>query len=235
MINVLIADDEPLALASLKYSIKELTNWQLVGSADNGLDALKQINEYCPDVVLLDINMPHLNGLELSKQLQACKVVPLIIFITAYDNYAVDAFAHCAFDYLLKPYDDNRFRFMVERVEKQLASDTPLSDENTKFLVKSIGKIQVVNSADIHWIESAGNYVSLHLFDTHVLHRISLNQIAQLLPTQFIRIHRKYIICIEQLDQLTTDGDGHHFVILRDGTQLSVSDSYKQSLMKALS
>ncbi|WP_444996238.1 LytR/AlgR family response regulator transcription factor [Aliikangiella sp. IMCC44359] len=247
--TALIVDDENLARANIKYSLDDYPYWQVIGECNRGDKVFESVCKQGPDVVFLDIKMPGLNGLKVCQQLQQLDNPPFIIFVTAYDIHAVEAFELCALDYLLKPFDDSRFSKTIERVEqllinnqnqiKQVEQLEQLSDENeeslTTLIVRSVGRIQLIEIDKINWLSTAGNYVELHLADKTILHRVSLSYLEKhLSKDDFIRVHRTAMIRHSQVSEFLTLADGQYSVLLKTGEKVNVSQTYKDRLLQLL-
>ncbi|TQV88617.1 LytR/AlgR family response regulator transcription factor [Aliikangiella coralliicola] len=244
--KALIVDDESLARANIEYSLMEFSDWSICGQCSRGDQVLDSVKQQDPDVVFLDIKMPGLDGLSVCEQLQQLNKPPLIVFVTAFDVHAVDAFELCALDYLLKPFDDERFAKTIDRVEKLLINNHDQQEQvnqlkqvsaqpNEKLetlIVRSVGRIQLIAIEKINWLSTAGNYVELHLDDQIILHRVSLSYLEKHLTTEdFFRIHRTAMIRISQVNEFLTLADGQYAVVLKTGEQVSVSQSYKERLL----
>ncbi len=241
-IKVMIVDDEPLARRNLRALLKAVPDIELVKECGNGRDAVREIRALDPDLVFLDIQMPELDGFEVLEHL-AGQPLPVIIFVTAYDQYALRAFEVSALDYLLKPFDDARFHKALaqarHQLEQQDASElgrkllTLLGTREvkaeaprylTRLMVKTAGRVIFIRSEEIDWVEACDNYVRLHTSGkTHLL-RQTMNELeAALNPEQFARIHRSTIINLDRVKELHTHFNGEHLVLLHDGTELKLS------------
>lgn len=251
MIRTLIVDDEPLARARLLNLLKKVDYVTVVGECKNGREALQQIENYQPDLVFLDIQMPDLNGFEvLSKSIQP---LPFIIFVTAYDQYALKAFDMHAVDYLLKPYDDERFTHALEYARKQInlkekaflhqkmmqlldtyqakQEDGPLQS----IEVKDKGRSIFININDVFFIEAEGNYLQLHLRDRQYLIRQTMQGIEEILPADvFLRIHRSILVNVNYVDRLRYDGNNQYVFTLKNGKRLSTGRSYRETIEQYL-
>jgi two-component system, LytTR family, response regulator len=246
-VKVLIVDDEKLGRSNLQFALAEYPHWQLVGSCDQAATAFALVQSQQIDVVLLDVQMPVENGVSLAWRLAELAKPPLVVFITAYNSYAVDAFEMHALDYLLKPFNDERFSQMVQRVEAMLALQQQLAyagairsyqqdsvesqSAEQAFLqqihVRSVGKIELVQVADLQYAVAAGNYVELHLSQRMVLHRIPISQFADRLnPGEFMRVHRSVIVRISQISSLEVAGDGVYHLTLVCNSKVPVSERY---------
>ena len=178
-ITVLLVDDELLARANMRAALEDCCDWRIVGECERGSDVLDSVQRLSPQVVFLDIKMPGLDGLQVSRQLMKLAQPPVLVFVTAFDQHAVEAFELCALDYLLKPFDDERLVQTIQRIEKVVNSgESPVglqqwqqlnqaADSESQYLtqvaIRSVGKVQLVAIKDIVWMASAGNYVELHL------------------------------------------------------------------------
>lgn len=243
-IRALIVDDEPLARDRIKRFLRDEDEIALVGECGNGLEAIDVINREKPDLVFLDIQMPEKNGFEVIKALHG-KNLPTIIFVTAYDQYALQAFDVHALDYLLKPFNRERIKRAVARAREHVESkrrgnlDERLSllisdlRSEKKYLdrlvVKAVGRVFFLKTDEIDWIEAAGNYVKLHVGrDAHMI-RETMNGIeAKLDPAKFLRIHRSTVVNIDRIKELHPMFSGDYAVILRNGTELALSRNYRE-------
>ena len=247
-IRALIVDDEPLARERVKRFLKDERDLELLGECGNGSDAIKAIREKKPDLVFLDIQMPEKNGFDVIKGLDA-KTLPNIVFITAYDQYALQAFEVHALDYLLKPFNRERFHQAVRRAKEQIESKrrgelderlaslissiAPDKKYLERLVVKSVGRVFFLKTSEIDWIEASGNYLKLHVGrDSHMI-RETMNSIeAKLDPSQFMRIHRSTIVNIDRIKELHPMFSGDYSAILRDGTELALSRNYRERFLE---
>ena len=242
-IHYIIVDDELPGRMNLRLAMDEHSGWVLAGECDGVESARLALASGKVDVVFLDIQMPGQSGLILAREISCLSEPPLIIFVTAYSEHAVDAFEVHALDYLLKPVDDARLAQAVERAAGMLgqrenhgaalrryvdADDT----ECAKYIsVRSVGLIEQISVSDILRIESAGNYVELRLASRTVLHRMALSRIERLLPPdEFVRVHRGSIVQRDQIASLETTGDGTYRLTLRCGDSVAVSERYAGAL-----
>ncbi len=247
--KVLIADDEPIAREILQKQLKRYQQVEIIAVCSNGKEALLAIEKYEPDVVFLDIQMPELNGIDLAKNL-TIKHVPLIVFVTAFDNYAIQAFEANAIDYLLKPFDDERFDRTFEKVLKQLELSKKqefkavfekygqffqqFSQPNYAEIVtiKDGGRIQLVKTSDLFYIEADGNYISLHTEKSKHLQLETLTNFEKKLnPKTFARIHRSTIVNINFIKEIQSHFNGDYSVILQNGKVLRMSRNFKDNLI----
>lgn len=245
-IKVLIVEDEKLAREIVKNYLKKFDNIDVVGECSNGFDALKQINEDKPDIVFLDIQMPKLTGFEM---LEVLENPPVIIFTTAYDQYALKAFEVNATDYLLKPFSEERFSEAVQKAIKLLGNknqvvknleDLSKTLENKeefleRVVVKNGQKISIIPACDIKYIEAQDDYTMLYTDKGNFLKQKTMKYFeGSLDPKDFIRIHRSYFVKVTQIKQIELFEKESYRVILNDGTKLPVSKSGYQKLKEIL-
>ena len=244
-INFIIVDDELPGRLNLRLAMSEHPDWVLVGECDGVASARAALASGKVDVVFLDIQMPGQSGLILAREISCLNEPPLIIFVTAYSEHALDAFEVHALDYLLKPVDDARLAQAVERAAAMLgprqrelhgaALRRYVEQDDTRgaryISVRSVGRIEQISVGDIMRIESAGNYVELRLAGRTVLHRMALSRIERLLPPdEFLRVHRSSIVQRDQIASLETTGDGTYQLTLRCGDAVAVSERYAGAL-----
>lgn len=249
-IRTLIADDEPLARERIATLLRAEEDIEVVGECADGPRAAAAIQQLAPDLVFLDIQMPGADGFDVIQTVGADRM-PNVVFVTAYDKYALKAFDVHALDYLLKPFDRTRFQKALSRardhIERQqtgdlgrrllalvqdLKSDTQRID---RLVVKSGGRVFFLRTDEIDWIEAAGNYVRLHLSSESHLFRETMNALeARLDPQRFVRIHRSRIVNIERIQELQPWFNGEYAVILRNGTKLTLSRGYREKLQERL-
>ena len=246
-VRYLIVDDEAPSRANLRLALGAHPDWLLVAECDGTAAARAALATEDVDVIFLDIQMPAESGLVLAREISRLRAPPLIVFVTAYSEHAIDAFEVHALDYLLKPLNDARLAQAVERIGAMLgqrqreAYGAALRDyvdagaRLERINVRSVGRIEQILVADILWIESAGNYVELHLAGRTVLHRITLNRIETLLaPADFLRVHRGAIVRRSEIARLDTVGDGSYRLTLRCGATVGVSERYLGALKSAM-
>lgn len=244
-VTYIIVDDEPPGRANLRLAMEPYPDWQLLAECDSAAAARSTLAAGGVDVIFLDIQMPRETGLALARELSRLPAPPLIIFVTAFNAYAVDAFEVHALDYLLKPVDDRRLAQTVERAAHMLryrqsegygeALRGYIDFVPDRYLdalsVRSIGYIEQIRVADVLWLQSAGNYVELHLASRKVLHRIPLSRLEPLLnPDDFLRVHRAAIVRRDQISRLSIVGDGRYLLTLRCDAQVPVSERYVDNL-----
>jgi two-component system LytT family response regulator len=249
-VRALIADDEPLARERLRTLLVPEDWIEVVQEVGDGLAAIDAIQKLKPDLAFLDVQMPGATGFEVIEAIGEGRM-PFVVFVTAYDKYALKAFDVHAVDYLLKPFDKERFhtglakaRAHIERrstgeIERrllELVQDLrPASSRVERFVIKSGGRVFFVRAEDIDWIEAAGNYVKLHVGQEAHLFRETMNALeARLNPDVFYRIHRSHIINIERVKELQPWFNGEYVVFLKDGTRLTLSRGYREKLQERL-
>jgi two-component system, LytTR family, response regulator len=249
-IRALLVDDEPLAREMIREMLKDDSAAEVVGECVNGREAIEAIQEHNPDLIFLDVQMPEIGGFEVLEALKSVHM-PHVIFVTAYDQYAVRAFEVHALDYLLKPFDRERFDSAWRRAKAHiLATRNGDMDQRilaileelkagSKYLerlvIKSGGRVFFLDTDDIDWIEAEGNYVSVHTGKkSHLLRETISSLEAQLDPKKFLRIHRSSIVKIDRIKELQPWFHGEYRVLLMDGTQLTLSRNYRENLQEAL-
>ena len=252
IIRAIIADDEPLAREGIRIRLENEPDFTVVDECETGTQTVEKIKKLKPDLVFLDIKMPGMNGFKVLQQIDR-REVPVIVFITAFDSYAVQAFRVNALDYLLKPIDDMKFQNMLLRIRQQLKQKS-LSEyaEHIQSLIKSSpnpdtsrtiqriaikerGKTIFIDVSDMDWIEAAGDYLYIHVNRHKYLIRQTLSEIQERLdPTRFQRIHRSTIVNLNRIQELQSQDHGDYHVILKDGTALKLSRSFRSTLEEAL-
>jgi two-component system, LytTR family, response regulator len=232
-IRALIVDDEPLARSNLRVLLGQDTDIESVGECGSGAEAVSQIRAERPDLVFLDVQMPECGGFEVLKMLEADKPLPVIVFVTAYDEYALRAFDAGALDYLLKPFDDARFHLAMQRARQQIAAKASLPrPEMPRLTVRSAGQVAYVPVQDIDWVEAADYYVCLHVANKSHLLRKSMAELEQELdPHVFCRIHRSTIVNLRKVRTLEIDAAGEYEVILAGGHKLRLSRRFRKDLL----
>jgi two-component system, LytTR family, response regulator len=232
-IRTLIADDEPLARSNIAILLGSDPEIEVIGGCGTGRDALAAIRTAKPDLVFLDVQMPEFDGFDVLEQLGR-DLPPAIVFVTAYDQYALRAFDAGALDYLLKPFDNTRFERALTRAKDRIRYSTPaLKAEH--LVVKNAGQITFLKFSEIDWIEAADYYACLHVGRKTFLLRRTLSELEQELnPNLFCRIHRSTIVNIARVKSLKLNQDGEYDVGLEDGTRLRLSRRYRRELQHRL-
>jgi two-component system LytT family response regulator len=247
--SVVIADDEPLARERLRGMLAERKECRLVAECRNGAEAQDAIQKLRPDIVLLDIKMPRLDGIEVAEAISENQCA--VIFVTAHDEYALRAFDVNALDYVLKPVDPERLNVAIDRAEQKQSDgaakelDPGLLDfletlraersYATKFLIRNGRELYFVRAEDVEWADAQGNYVRLHAGGKfHMLRRPFSDFEASLDPRLFVRIHRSTIVNLEQVCRLTPQGHGEYVITLKNGARLTTSRTYTARLHEML-
>lgn len=250
-IKTIIVDDEPLAREKLRDFIEKESDVEIIGECRDGREALETIEAKKPDLVFLDVQMPEMDGFEVLENLEP-EGLPTVIFVTAYDQYAIKAFDVHAVDYLLKPFDRQRFGDAMGRaradVERQQAGDVKdqllallkdVESRRTKFperlVIKTSGRVVFLRVEEIDWIDAAGNYVRLHTGDESHMLRETMGRLEERLdPEKFLRIHRSTIVNIEGIRELQQQFHGDYLVVLKNGQRLTLSRSYRDRIQELL-
>jgi two-component system LytT family response regulator len=251
-IRTLLIDDEDVARRGLRIRLERVSDIEIVGECPNGVEALDAISRISPDLVFLDIQMPQLSGFQLVEALPI-ELCPHVVFVTAFDQYAVRAFEVHALDYLLKPIDDDRLAETLRRVRgvmaaspsgnyarhmreavDSMARDHDLVSQRTlsdRLAIPDGDRLTVVRVADIDWVQASGNYVSVHLGKKAWLLRETISAMDQrLAPHGFSRIHRSTLVNVQRVVELQSLANGEFSVILKDGTVLKLSRGYRECL-----
>jgi two-component system, LytTR family, response regulator len=249
MLKILIVDDEPLARRGVRVCLRKVPDADVIGECSSGQEALQQIRELRPDLVFLDIQMPGMTGLDVAAQLDD-SVIPLIVFVTAYDEFALKAFAVHAVDYVLKPIHDGRFMEVLnvvrQRIHDKRAGEMMtnirrlLGDREQapgkpayidKIVVKTGNRSLYLPVSDIEWVEASGDYISIHVGPrTHLIRETMDGLERQMDPAQFVRIHRSTIVARRHIQQLRSLPTRDASVLLVDGTVLRASRRYRSRI-----
>ncbi len=247
-IRSLIVDDEPLARKVLSNLLQNEPDIEVLGECADGQEALAAIRKQAPDLVFMDVEMPGLNGFATIKEVDD-QQKPVFVFVTAHEKFAAQAFDAQAADYLVKPFDKDRFHTAIERA-KELVKEgkaqklgklipsllsyfKPETKRADRLIVKSGGRILFLKATDVDWIEAADNYVNLHVGKEAYMLRETMTALeARLTPDQFVRISRSAIVNIEQIRELKPLFHGDYAVILRNDTQLTLSRSHRAKLQQ---
>jgi len=245
-VSVLVVDDEPLGRERIVRFLKTRNDVRVDAEAGDGKQAVDAIKNGAFDLVFLDIQMPHLTGLDVVREIGP-ENMPAVIFTTAFDDYAIEAFKVHALDYLLKPIEPERFHASVDRVLdmlqnhpgpdletrliKLLQEEKQSAEPVSRFMIKSHQQIAFVKADEIDWIEAAGNYVNLHVDKESHLLRLTMKQIeAKLDPARFLRIHRSTIVNLDGVHDLRQMFNGEYEVRLKSGKKLTMSRNYRKNL-----
>jgi two-component system LytT family response regulator len=249
-IRALIVDDEPLAREGVRLHLEEHHDIEVIGECGTGEAAVAAIENDAPDLVFLDVQMPGLDGFGVIEAISAERL-PAIVFVTAYDQFALRAFETHALAYLLKPFETERFDRALDRVRTQLRAKTKeLMDEKLRDLVASLsgrerflerliartsGRILILRVDDVDWIEAAANYVRVHIGPKQYLVRETMTHLeARLDPDKFLRIHRSIIVRKDRIKELEPLFQGDYSIILVDGTRLTSSRGYRERIQSFL-
>ncbi|MBS1858419.1 MAG: response regulator transcription factor [Acidobacteria bacterium] len=245
-IRILIVDDEPLARRRLRAFLRPEPETEIAGECGNGTEAVEAIRTLKPNLVFLDVQMPGMDGFEVLRAIEP-RERPAIVFVTAYDQYAVQAFEERALDYLLKPFGKRRFEDTMARVRERI--ERPEADDahdrvnrllrtlgpRTHLVVKTGTHSVLLQVARIEWLEAEGDYVRIHAGREVYLTRQTMNRIeAQLAAARFVRVHRSAIVNLEYIREIHPLPGGDHAIALRDGTQVTLSRGYRERLETAL-
>ena len=243
-IRALIVDDEPLARSNLAVLLRTDPEIGIVGECGSGAEALGEIRIANPDLLFLDVQMPECDGFDVLELLGG-DLPPAIVFVTAYDQYALRAFEAGALDYLLKPFDNVRFELALSRAKQKirLSKDKNKNKNKNKdrtqklerFVIKNAGQIVFVNIPEIDWIEAADYYACLHVGPrSHLLRRTLSDLEEDLDPTVFCRVHRSSIVNLERVRGLKLRPDGEYEVLLENGARVRLSRRYRRHLQARL-
>ncbi|HTH66020.1 MAG TPA: LytTR family DNA-binding domain-containing protein [Gemmatimonadales bacterium] len=261
-IRALIVDDEPAARDAIRSLLTGDRDIHVVGECADGHSALRAIASMAPELLFLDVQMPEMDGFTMLRQLDPARL-PVVIFVTAFDQYALRAFDVHATDYLLKPFDDDRFREAVSRAKQSVRAGqlgrlsealralldgvtspgtgtpprapAPGGPYLKRLVIKSGGRVTLLNVRDIDWIEAEGDYVKIHVGKAWHLLRETMKRLeSQFDPARFVRIHRSTIVNVERIKELQPYFRGEYVVILQDGKSLKLSRGYKEHLESVL-
>ena len=259
-IRALIVDDEPAARDAIRSLLAGDADIRIVGECADGRSALRAIASTSPELLFLDVQMPEMDGFTMLRQVDPARL-PVVVFVTAFDQYALRAFDVHATDYLLKPFDDDRFRDAVSRAKQSVRagqlgrlseelralldgvapaapgpqSAAPGGPYLKRLVIKSGGRVTLLNVRDIDWIEAEGDYVKIHVGKAWHLLRETMKRLeTQFDPARFVRIHRSTIVNVERIKELQPYFRGEYVVILQDGKGLKLSRGYKEHLESVL-
>ena len=245
LLRVLVVDDEPLARRRLSRLLARAGGVEVVGECSDARSALARVECEALDLIFLDVQMPEISGLELLRLIPPERL-PEVVFVTAHDDFAVQAFEHGAVDYLLKPFTEERFAEALHRARKRIASGqgndrlTALADDlarkpQERLLVRDGELVLVIRTALVDYVEASDYYVSLHVGAARHLLRQSMKRLeATLDPSRFARVHRRYLVNLERIEALEALGGGEQRLVLRNGERLPVGPSYARSLIEVL-
>lgn len=232
--KVIIIDDEPLARSIVVEYLQHFPDLTVAQVCSNGFEGVKAIQQYKPDLIILDIQMPKINGFEM---LELIENPPAVIFATAFDEYAIKAFEAHAIDYLLKPFNQDRFEKAIkkwrdqknnaagEKQTKQLLDEVSLTaPQNERIVIKDGSKIKIIPIQEVHYLEAADDFVKVFTKEGYFLKNKTMSHFEQVLdPTQFVRSHRSYIVNLQQITRIDPYEKDNHVAILRSGAKVPVS------------
>lgn len=255
VIEALIVDDEAPARARVREVLADEPDIVVVGECTNGREAIAAIEQFRPDLMFLDVQMPEVTGFDVLRSIPV-EQMPSVVFTTAYDQHAVEAFEYHALDYLLKPFKQARFKAAVQRVREHLAkrdsnrNGTDAADSRvmellqrlrpersylSRFVIKDASRVLIVKASEVDWIESAANYALLHAGDRTHIHRETMRSMEeQLCPSQFLRVSRSAIVNLERIKELRPMMRGEYVIVLQNGKQLTMTRGIRE-LQRALS
>jgi two-component system, LytTR family, response regulator len=246
-VRVLIADDEPVARRRIRRLLKPHTDAVIVGEAGDGQAAIDAVRELAPELLFLDVQMPVKDGFAVVAGLG--DRLPAVVFVTAFDEYAIRAFDVHALDYLLKPFTRQRFDAAVERARAHLARRGAVLDPRVVALLQNLpsrphltcipvrtgGRIRIVQTADVDWIRSADNYITIAAGGREYLLRETMEGIERELdPQRFVRVHRSAIVQVDRIVELQPSFHGDFSIVLKDGARLTLSRSYRDRVAQVL-
>ena len=250
-IRSIIVDDEPAARTRIAKLLAQDQEMELVAECRNGMEALEAVQKHRPDLLFLDVQMPQMSGIETLDRIDDERK-PFVIFVTAYDQYALKAFERNAVDYLLKPYDDERFFASLEKAKQHIdmRMNSKLtgklldlmrehmhakSEYTEQFVIRDKGREYKVNADDIVFLRAEGNYLCLQLKDRSHLYRLTMNAVeAELDPSRFLRIHRSYIVNRGHVRSTRYSGNNEFIFSMANGERIVSGRSYKEQIAKAL-
>jgi two-component system, LytTR family, response regulator len=246
MIRTLIVDDEPLARQGISLRLEREKDVEIIGEASDGTEAVAMIRSELPDLVFLDVQMPGMSGFDVLAAIVDVHI-PVIVFVTAHDQYAIRAFDVRAIDYLLKPFTRERFEETLKRARRELLKRTeedgtsPVVDLLhrdapepwlSRLAVRVRDRYILVRSEDIDWLEAAANYVEVHVRDKTYLVRSTVSNLEQKLdPRRFARIHRSTIVNVDRISEIRSDAHGDYHVTIAGGTVLKMTRNYSERLL----
>jgi two-component system, LytTR family, response regulator len=248
--HTVIADDEGLALRKLRILLHSEGGVKIVAECHDGNETLAAVRTHKPDLLFLDIQMPELDGFELLKQISE-EEMPIVIFTTAYDHYAIRAFEAHALDYLLKPFNQGRLHRALERARAELlksheesvksrildllSATKPESKQLRRLVIRTAGRVVFLDMNEVDWIEAAANYVRIHSGkDSYLLREGIGHMSAKLDPERFVRIHRSLIVNINRIRELQPCDNGEYIAVLKSGKALSCSRGCRSELQRLI-
>lgn len=251
-LTALVVDDEPLARDAVRRVLREVPDVEVVCECENGAEAIQRILDLQPDLVLLDVQMPGKGGFDVCREVGASRM-PTVVFVTAHDRYAIDAFRVHAVDYVLKPFDDQRLSEAVRRAARRTrlelgealsqrlsqllgavadATETSAVPAVRRLTVRSEHGVRYVRVDDIDWLEADRNHVHIHAGDERHTIRATLASVLERLPSQFVRVHRSRVVNLDRVEEVQPWFSGDYVAILQGGRRLRVSRRYKGDLLR---
>jgi two-component system LytT family response regulator len=242
----LIVDDEEHARTNLRLTLNDLPGWNIAGECISAAAARARLTAGDVDVLLLDVQMPRESGLDLARELSQMETPPLIVFVTAHRGHALEAFDVHALDYIVKPVNEARLRQALERASVMLGQRTAYAEVLRRFAdpapgywstlaVRSVGRIERVDLADVRWMHAAGNYVELHMAQRALLHRSTLTELERYLdPAEFLRVHRSTLVRRSQMLAFRQTLEGGQVLSLQGGEDVAVSERYASAVKAEL-
>ena len=250
-IRTIIADDEHLAREKLRFLVGEEAGVQVVAECESGGQTIEALHNHKPDLLLIDIRMPDMDGFDVLERIPADEM-PVIVFTTAYDQFAIRAFEAQALDYLLKPFEQERLHNAIERTKAELLKSRhlgltthilnllakktePRVQSEDRMVIRAGGKIVFLDVKEIDWVEAAANYVKVNVGKDHYLLREGIGSMAERLdPERFVRIHRSAIVNIQKIRELQPCESGEYIAVLKNGKELSCSRGYRSQLHRLI-
>lgn len=230
MIRTVIVDDEPLARQGIRLRLEKQKDIEVAGEAADGPAAVQLVREVRPDLLFLDVQMPGMSGFDVLAEI-ADVHVPVVVFVTAHDQYAIRAFDVNAVDYLLKPFTQERFDEALARARRDLATTEPLS----RLVVRTRDVYVILKAEEIEWLEAAANYVGVHARGKSFLIRSTISNLEEKLdPRRFARIHRSTIVNIDRVAEIRSDAHGDYEVTLTSGKLLRMTRNYSDRLLRGV-
>jgi two-component system LytT family response regulator len=250
MMRTIIADDERLARKKLRILLSAESGVEIVAESSDGRQTIAALRAHKPDLLLLDVQMPDIDGFGVLRAIDA-DAMPVVIFTTAHDQYAVKAFEAHALDYLLKPFDQGRLHHAINRARAEflkahdreatyrildfLTKTKPRSQVDQRLVFKTGGRVVFLETAEIDWLSAAANYVTLNVGVESYLLREGIGHISERLdPDKFVRIHRSTIVNVDKIKELQPVNSGEYIVVLKDGKELSCSRGYRAGLQQLI-
>lgn len=229
--KIIVVDDERLTRERIISLLAEYDNYEVVKEAADGVEAVNYIKSYKPDIVFLDVKMPKLNGFDVLNEVRK-EDFKILIFITAFDNFALKAFENEALDYLLKPFDRKRFRILMERIERNILK--LYSSEDKILVVKKKNELFRLNIKDIVYVKAENNYISLVLKDHSFKKRTSIKNILEELDTNFLRVHRSFIINKSKILKMRHIKSGDYLFLMSNEKTIFSSKTYRTNVQKLI-